>query len=88
MMRENARQNLELSGGGLGGPGGMGGPGQFVPRTSRVCHDAIPKVVQPKEFAAELIAKLEKVKRERESQEKVQQSFKRIQEVRLRSLIH
>lgn len=51
----------------------------FLPRTHRIPPQAMPKF-KPDEFAAKLIEKLEKVKRDRESQEKVQQSFKRIQE--------
>ncbi|XP_045101233.1 axin-1-like isoform X3 [Portunus trituberculatus] len=83
IMRDNARQNLErcLSGG--NGHGGVGSSGMmhggFLPRTHRICHESIPNL-KPQEFAALLIEKLEKVQRERESQEKVQQSFKRIQE--------
>lgn len=85
LMRENARQNYErfISGGnGLSSvaSGGMM-HGGFVPRTHRMCHETPPNL-KPREFAALLIEKLEKVQRERESQEKVQQSFKRIQEVR------
>ncbi|XP_063876181.1 axin-1-like isoform X3 [Scylla paramamosain] len=83
IMRDNARQNLErcLSGG--NGHGGVGSSGimhgGFLPRTHRICHESIPNL-KPQEFAALLIEKLEKVQRERESQEKVQQSFKKIQE--------
>jgi len=51
----------------------------FLPRTHRIPPQAMPKN-KPDEFAAKLIEKLEKVKRDRESQEKVQQSFKKIQE--------
>ena len=84
IMRENARQNLErcLSGGNGHGGVGSGGMmhGGFLPRTHRICHESIPNL-KPQEFASLLIEKLEKVQRERESQEKVQQSFKRIQEV-------
>ena len=54
----------------------------FVPRTQRVKGDATFKM-DPKDFAALLIDKLEKVKRDREAQEKIQQSFKRIQEVNI-----
>lgn len=84
LMRENARQNLERRISGGNGHSGVGSGGMihggFVPRTHRICHESIPKL-KPGEFAALLIEKLEKVQRERESQEKVQQSFKRIQEV-------
>lgn len=84
IMRENARQNLECCLGGGNGHGGVGSGGMphsgFLPRTHRICHESIPNL-KPQEFAALLIEKLEKVQRERESQEKVQQSFKRIQEV-------
>ncbi|XP_050716165.1 axin-1-like isoform X5 [Eriocheir sinensis] len=83
LMRENARQNLERRISGGNGHSGVGSGGMihggFVPRTHRICHESIPKL-KPGEFAALLIEKLEKVQRERESQEKVQQSFKRIQE--------
>ncbi|ROT73225.1 Axin-1 [Penaeus vannamei] len=51
----------------------------FVPRTHRLRHESVPNL-KPPEFAALLIERLEKVKRDRESQEKVQQSFKKIQE--------
>ncbi|CAL4129411.1 unnamed protein product, partial [Meganyctiphanes norvegica] len=51
----------------------------FLPRTHRIPPQGMPKY-KPDEFAARLIEKLEKVKRDRESQEKVQQSFKKIQE--------
>ncbi|XP_071536533.1 uncharacterized protein [Panulirus ornatus] len=87
-MRENARQNRELCinaavGGGPSCSQGVGGIFHgsipFMPRTHRLRHESIPNL-KPGEFAALLIEKLEKVKRERESQEKVQQSFKKIQE--------
>ncbi|XP_042242285.1 axin-1-like isoform X2 [Homarus americanus] len=88
-MRENARQNRELCFSAAGGAGFLGGHGgsagilhggvPFMPRTHRLRHDSIPNM-KPGEFAALLIERLEKVKRERESQEKVQQSFKKIQE--------
>ncbi|KAK7077861.1 hypothetical protein SK128_015271 [Halocaridina rubra] len=83
-MRENARQNRELAlsaatGGGFSGAQAIGFLHAFMPRTHRLRHDSIPNM-KPKEFAALLIERLEKVKRDRESQEKVQQSFKKIQE--------
>ncbi|XP_042878037.1 uncharacterized protein LOC122257058 isoform X2 [Penaeus japonicus] len=89
-MRENARQNRELalsaatggsfpSGAGGGGGGILHGGVPFVPRTHRLRHESVPNL-KPPEFAALLIERLEKVKRDRESQEKVQQSFKKIQE--------
>ncbi|XP_064082154.1 axin-2-like isoform X2 [Macrobrachium nipponense] len=86
-MRENARQNRELAlsaatGGGFSGSqsgGILHGGVPFMPRTHRLRHESIPST-KPSEFAALLIEKLEKVKRDRESQEKVQQSFKKIQE--------
>lgn len=90
-MRENARQNRELalsaatggsfpSNAGGGGGGILHGGVPFVPRTHRLRHESVPNL-KPPEFAALLIERLEKVKRDRESQEKVQQSFKKIQEV-------
>ncbi|XP_037788937.1 axin-1-like isoform X1 [Penaeus monodon] len=89
-MRENARQNRELalsaatggsfpSSAGGGGGGILHGGVPFVPRTHRLRHESVPNL-KPPEFAALLIERLEKVKRDRESQEKVQQSFKKIQE--------
>nr|XP_027209204.1 axin-1-like [Penaeus vannamei] len=89
-MRENARQNRELalsaatggsfpSNAGGGGGGILHGGVPFVPRTHRLRHESVPNL-KPPEFAALLIERLEKVKRDRESQEKVQQSFKKIQE--------
>nr|XP_053654919.1 axin-2-like isoform X2 [Cherax quadricarinatus] len=87
-MRENARQNRELClsaagvssfSGSQGGTGILHGGVPFMPRTHRLRHESIPNM-KPGEFAALLIERLEKVKRERESQEKVQQSFKKIQE--------
>ncbi|XP_045594922.1 axin-1 isoform X2 [Procambarus clarkii] len=87
-MRENARQNRELCFSAAGVSGILGSQGgadiihggmPFMPRTHCPRNEATASM-KPGEFAAILIERLEKVKRERESQEKVQQSFKKIQE--------
>ncbi|XP_076064062.1 protein axin isoform X3 [Oratosquilla oratoria] len=51
----------------------------FLPRTHRIRKESIPNM-KPEEFALLLIEKLEMVKRDQEAQEKMQQSFKKIQE--------